>query len=117
MRVPFLIDRFHPYHFLKDVGGAGVRWLALRVKARSARRHHTHLYTAAQPGRAPVRPYHPDGQLILQLQGTGNQDQTLRRLQRQSYPLQVDRNLNTRKSPTTLRLYLWDATGGHARYP
>ena len=122
MRVPFLIDRFYLYHFLQDVGGAGVRWLEPRVKAWSARRHHIHLYTAAQPGRAPVRHYHPDGhstRLIFQRQGAGKQDRTLRRLQPQSHSLQVDRNrsLNTRKSPAIMRLYLWDALGGHAQYP
>ena len=126
MRVPFPIDRFHRCHSLKDVGGVGVRRLALRVKAWFARhpRYHIHLYIMAQPGRAPVRHYHPDGhppRLIFQRQRAGKQDQTLRRaLQRQSHPLQVDRNckLNTRNSPTTLRLYLWDATpGGHARHP
>ena len=77
---------------------------------------HTHLCLVAQPGRALVRHHHPNGhstRLVLQRQGTGEQDRSLRPpLQRQRHTLHVDRNrrLNTRKSPETLLIYLWDTT-------
>ena len=62
------------------------------------------------------RHHHSNGhstRLVLQRQGTGEQDRSLHpQLQRQSHPLHVDRNrrINTRKSPETLLIYLWDAT-------
>ena len=77
---------------------------------------HTHLCLVAQPGRALVRHHHSNGhstRLVLQRQGTGEQDRSLRPpLQRQSHTLHVDRNrrINPRKSPETLLIYLWDAT-------
>ena len=117
-------DRPLPPLPLMAVGGAGARWLALRVKAWFTKHPHYPIHLCvAQPGRAPVRHYHPDGHStrpILQRQGTGKQDRSLRRArQRQSLSLQVDRNRRLKYShPTTLRLYLWDATpGGHARHP
>ena len=79
---------------------------------------HTHLCLVAQPGRALVRHHHSNRhstRLVLQRQRTGEQDRSLRPpLQRQSHSLHVDRNrrLNTRKSPETLLIYLWDTTLG-----
>ena len=52
-------------------------------------------------------------ELVLQRQGTREQDRPLRRaLQRQGYPLHVDRNrrINTHQTPTTLFIYLRDTT-------
>jgi transposase len=79
---------------------------------------HPDLCLVAEPGRAVVRPHHPTGhpaRLVLECQGTGDQDRPLRRtLQRSQPPLRLDRNrrINPGQTSETLRIYLWDRTLG-----
>ena len=101
-----------------------------RVRRRSVTRPASRAASTTQPCQVPIvmkvsaeTASHSAGthhhsnrhstRLVLQRQRTGEQDRSLRPpLQRQSHTLHVDRNrrLNTRKSPETLLIYLWDAT-------